>query len=236
MATPPAANVMRPMREFAPRYAMQLEQGPPAAVLQALPEPRAMPPDTVPPDPQPPSSPVTATYRPPSPGEKLPADAASPEGRRDTAAAVPQAAPNSPTPPNSVPQASPPAAPPIVEPYRPPPLVAATASADTASLLPAMRVFIHHTAGSDPDAASAQVLAERLREQGFEVVAIRPVPFAIRTGSVRYYFDQDRAAARQLAALSGPLAGSGEPRPPLDFRHYEPKPSLGTVEIWMETR
>ena len=236
LATPSAANVMRPPSGVALRYAAHLEQGAPAAVSQAVPEPTPMPPDTVLLDPQPPSSPVTATDPPSTPAEKLPVDASTPDERRDTAAAVPQAAPKPQPPRNSAQPVPRPTVPAIVEPYSLPPPAAGTAPADSAIPPPATRVFIHHTAGSDPDAAAAQALTERLRGQGFEVIAIRPVPFTIRTGSVRYYFDQDRAAARQLAALADPLAGSGLPRPPLDFRHYEPKPSVGTVEVWIETR
>lgn len=119
---------------------------------------------------------------------------------------------------------------------RPPILGEGPAAKAAATVSGATRVFIHHTVGSDPDAATSQAVAERLRGQGFAVVAIRPVPFAIRRGSVRYYFERDRGAARQLAALAGPLAEPGGPRPPLDFSHYQPKPSPGTVEVWIESR
>jgi len=100
------------------------------------------------------------------------------------------------------------------------------------------RVFIHHTAGSEPDAAAARSLADHLNQAGFAVAGIRAVPFTIRTGSVRYYFDHDRDAARELAANSGASI-----RPPdgrslsaQDFSYYEPKPTFGTVEVWIESR
>ena len=139
---------------------------------------------------------------------------------------VPQAAPQSRASPEPVPPVQAGSA--VVDPHRPPPPVAATCRSrhrrrrrECSSTTPPAAI---------PDAAAAQALAERLRGQGFEVIAIRPVPFTIRTGSVRYYFDQDRAAARQLAALSGPLAGSGRTRPPLDFRHY------GRSPVWARWR
>jgi hypothetical protein len=233
---PPAASVTtRPPSGSAARPAVAAARGAPPGAPPASPEAGAQPPDSALSVPPPPSAPGTATYRPPLPGERPAADAAAQGERRDTAAFVPQAVPYSRTPPDSAPPVPRPAAPPVVEPYRPPP-AAAMPPAEPAMPSGAPRVFIHHTAGSDPDAAAAQAVAERLRGQGFAVVAIRPVPFVIRKGSVRYYFEQDRAAARRLADLAGPLAGPGGPRPPLDFSHYQPKPSPGTVEVWVESR
>ena len=100
------------------------------------------------------------------------------------------------------------------------------------------RVFIHHTAGSEPDAAAARSLADRLNQAGFAVAGIRAVPFTIRTGSVRYYFDHDRDAARELAANYGASIGppDGRSLSAQDFSHYEPKPTFGTVEVWIESR
>lgn len=100
------------------------------------------------------------------------------------------------------------------------------------------RVFLHHTAGSAPDAAAARALAEALREQGFEVAAIRKVPFEIRRGSVRYYFDRDAAVARELAAMCNARLAEdpGCARGPVDFGHFSPRPAPGTLEIWISSR
>jgi hypothetical protein len=97
-----------------------------------------------------------------------------------------------------------------------------------------VRVFIHHTEGRPPDRRAAEDVAERLSGQGIAVVAIRPVPLEISMGSVRYFFASDRAAATNLASAHGRLIGG--PARAVDFRHYEPKPLAGTVEIWLPTR
>ena len=97
-----------------------------------------------------------------------------------------------------------------------------------------VRVFIHYTEGSPADRAMAENIAERLAGQGIAVVAIRPVPFAIRAANVRYFFSGDREVASRLARTHGGLIG-GRVRT-ADFTHYEPKPAVGTVEIWLPTR
>jgi hypothetical protein len=112
----------------------------------------------------------------------------------------------------------------------PAPSSAAEASPNVAKPTP-VRVFIHHDARSEREAAMARVVAARLRETEFEVVAVRAVPFIVRTDNARYFFNQDREGARKLAAALGAVAGSGGPRSPQNFSYYEPKPSRGTVEI-----
>ena len=100
------------------------------------------------------------------------------------------------------------------------------------------RVFIHHTAGSEPDTVAARSLADRLNQDGFDVAGIRAVPFTIRTGSVRYYFDHDQDAARRVAANYGASIGppDGRSLSAQDFSYYEPKPTSGTIEVWIESR
>ena len=233
ISTPLVASAMRGSLEPASQPGVQTKYGAAAALPQEAIGPGTMPADPVLSMPRPPAPPITATERPPIRGGRA---AAGPVAQEEGSGAVPvpQATAQSRATPEPVPPNARPAAP-VLYPHRAPPLVAAT-SADPAASSSPTRVFIHHTAGSNSDAAGARAVAERLRREGFEVVAVRRVPFAIRTGSVRYYFEHDRSAARRLADLSGPLAGSGRKRPPLDFSHYRPKPSPGTVEVWIESR
>jgi hypothetical protein len=168
-----------------------------------------LPPLALPPAPDLTALPTPLPAAPPPPARAAPAEVASPPAIAVPAAAPPLPPAAKPLPGNAARQ---------LEPGGPSPV----------------RVFIHHAAGSGPGAAAAQSFAEDLRRAGFTVAGIRPVPFAIRAGSVRYYFDHDRAAARALAADYG--GAEGRPLPPQDFSHYEPKPSPGTVEVWIASR
>jgi hypothetical protein len=99
-----------------------------------------------------------------------------------------------------------------------------------------IRIFIHHTAGRESDAALAQRLAGHLRGQGFTVADIRPVDFSIGKASVRYYFEDDRNASERLADELGRfLENAGAPAPDhaSDFTHFIPKPRPGNVEVWL---
>lgn len=124
----------------------------------------------------------------------------------------------------------------------PPPAVTSepTDAAAAAGAQPAgsIRLFIHYTR-SPRTAATAEDLAERLRRTGFTVAAIRPVPFRIGNGGVRYFFPQDRSESRRLLDVVSRLpdidAGIG-PRSLADFTHYSPKPAPGTVELWLPTQ
>ncbi len=120
---------------------------------------------------------------------------------------------------------------PVDRPRHEAPPAPAPAQADAA--VP-VRVFVHYTEGRARDRRAAEDIAERLSGKGIAVIAIRPVPLAIGTGSVRYFFSGDRAAAVSLAGAYGGLIG-GAARA-VDFRHYQPKPQAGTVEIWLPTR
>jgi hypothetical protein len=99
-----------------------------------------------------------------------------------------------------------------------------------------IKVFIHHVAGHQQDAALAQRLADYLRGQGFTVADIRPVDFSIGKPSVRYFVARDHAASQRLVEQ---LARFFEGRTSLapdqasDFTHYLPKPRPGNVEVWL---
>jgi hypothetical protein len=123
-----------------------------------------------------------------------------------------------------------------IGPASPPPLPQARPAAEAALPGPT-RIFIHYPAGAADAAARAQALAQLLRQRGAGVVEIRPVPFAIASGGVRYFHAADRAAAVRLLGLTrSALAGSeGNRMPPTpgDFSYFRPSPSPGTLEVWL---
>ena len=106
------------------------------------------------------------------------------------------------------------------------------------SALPAgdIRIFIHHVADHQGDAALAQRLTDYLRGQGFTVADIRPVDFSIGKPSVRYFFARDRAASQRLVEELGRFFEEGKALTPdhaSDFTHFLPKPRPGNVEVWL---
>jgi hypothetical protein len=99
-----------------------------------------------------------------------------------------------------------------------------------------IRVFIHHVARHQGDAALARQLADYLRRRGFVVADIRPVDFSIGEPGVRYFFARDRAASRQLVEEVSRFfeeTPSLAPDEASDFTHYVPKPRPGNVEVWL---
>jgi hypothetical protein len=104
---------------------------------------------------------------------------------------------------------------------------------DELSALPAgeIRVFIHHSANHQRDAALAQRLADYLRGEGFTVADIRSVHYNIGMPSVRYFFARDRAASQRLVEELGRFSQgtSLAPDHASDFTHFLPKPRPGAV-------
>ena len=92
------------------------------------------------------------------------------------------------------------------------------------------RVFVHHRAGSAAGAEAATALLGPLREGGFEVPEIRPVPAVPSQRVVRYFHADDAAAAARLAGRLGRGWAIQ------DFRGYEPSPGPGTLEVWVPDR
>jgi hypothetical protein len=99
-----------------------------------------------------------------------------------------------------------------------------------------LRLFIHYPAAQVEGAEIAARLAEYLRRRGFEVAAIRPIDLLVERPGVRYFFDRDYAESERLLDELGwffrgmPWAA---PARASDFTHYTPRPSPGTVEIWL---
>ena len=98
---------------------------------------------------------------------------------------------------------------------------------------PKPRIFIHH---SSRDRDLALRLATKLNDAGLRVAEFRAKNDGPSVASIRYYFDEDRAAA---IASRESVRWSLSPAVPVrlqDFRRYEPKPSRGTVEVWAPWR
>jgi hypothetical protein len=90
-----------------------------------------------------------------------------------------------------------------------------------------VRVFVHHRANSPPGAAAAEEVAQTLRGAGVEVPGIRAAPFVPSTPVVRYFHEEDQAAAARLAGRLGRGWAIQ------DFRAYLPQPSPQTLEVWL---
>jgi hypothetical protein len=118
------------------------------------------------------------------------------------------------------------------------PVASEVPTLDDHSTLPAgdIRIFIHHVAEHQKDAALAQRLADYLRSQDFTVADIRPVDFSIGKPSVRYFFARDRAASQRLVEELGRFFEGRKALTPdhaSDFTHFLPKPRPGNVEVWL---
>ncbi|MFO1037221.1 MAG: hypothetical protein U1E45_10280 [Geminicoccaceae bacterium] len=222
---PPPAAIPEPSQDEAPAAAAP-PPAPPAEPAAAAPPQPSPPPAITPPWPR-------AAPPPPSP-------AALPEPPQDEApasAAPPPAPPPEPAVEAPAPLAPPPA--PAVEPAAPPAAEPPPAVSPNVRLGPpgTPRVYLHYTSDDANGAAIAEALAARIREQGITVAGIRPVPFVIGSGSVRYYYDADAALARNLADICNaeadpPLCARGA----LDFQSFTPPPLAGTVEVWIADR
>jgi len=178
---------------------------------------------------------LAAILQPPEPAPALPSLAAPPPPAPPPALPGPAAGPVGPVDPPVAAAAPSPAEPPRPRPLR---LAAPTAPAVAGRPMPVHappRVFIHYSALDDGAGARAQVLAQLVRDQGFEVTGMRAVPFQIGEPSVRYFFPDNAGDADALVEASrripqmAELARSG----PTDFTHFQPKPQPGTLEIWL---
>ncbi|MGG5817650.1 hypothetical protein [Falsiroseomonas sp. HW251] len=129
------------------------------------------------------------------------------------------------TPANAPPAIAGPAptAPPNVAASAPPALQA------SAEPLGRLRVFVHHRAQSAAGAGAATELAQALRNAGVQVREIRPAPFVPSTPVIRYFHEEDQAAAARLAGRLGRGWAIQ------DFRAYVPQPPPQTLEIWLPT-
>ena len=91
-----------------------------------------------------------------------------------------------------------------------------------------MRVVVHHRANSPAASGAAAELAQSLRGGGsFEVQGVRSSAFVPSTPVVRYFHEEDQAAAARLAARLGRGWAIQ------DFRAFLPQPAPQTLEVWL---
>ncbi len=91
------------------------------------------------------------------------------------------------------------------------------------------RVVIHVPAGSEATAAlSAHVLASLGSRPG--TVELRRVAETPNRPNIRYFHPEDEAIARQVATQ---MADTGLPWTLRDFSTFLPRPSRGTIEVWL---
>jgi len=101
--------------------------------------------------------------------------------------------------------------------------------AETAATPIQARIMLHAPTGV-PAATTDAAAAAISRVSGQPAAAPIPVRFAISRSNVRYYHPEDAAAAEAAAAALSAAVGPVEAR---DFTSYSPKPSPGTVEVWL---
>jgi hypothetical protein len=89
------------------------------------------------------------------------------------------------------------------------------------------KVFVHHRASSGSAASQAEELVQNLRGAGFDPQPPRAVPFVPSTPVVRYFHEEDQAAAARLAGRLGRGWAIQ------DFRAFVPQPPPQTLEVWM---
>jgi len=90
-----------------------------------------------------------------------------------------------------------------------------------------LRIVVHHRANSGPGASAAEEVAQTLRGAGFDVPTVRGAPFVPSTPVVRYFHEEDQAAAARLAGRLGRGWAIQ------DFRAYLPQPAPQSLEVWV---
>ena len=78
---------------------------------------------------------------------------------------------------------------------------------------------------STADSAAAEELVDDLELRGHQIKSVQPVDLTISERNIRFFHDEDRGEAARLAeAYDARLR---------DFTNFRPRPSEGTVEIWL---
>lgn len=216
------------------------------------PEPLSLPaPDAVPAAP-----PMAAQESPRLPPEEEGTSAAGPaagEPDQEVAAASAPAAAESPAPAGGAAEPGPPTAASEVSRAEPPSPPAAAAPAETAADVPrlsapeptqaaddpeatpgydpdSLRVLVHYPGGVGSETVQGALSA--LRDAGFGEVGPVSARVSISRTNVRYFHDEDSAAAEHIAGLLGDRL-AGEPPLARDFTYFNPPPSPGSIEIWL---
>jgi hypothetical protein len=186
-----------------------------------------------------------------APADRQPPPAAEPavlqlEAPEPSAGPLREAGPDEPAPP------PPPVEPPAAAPAEAPPprridmaptaraaaaLQPDAATSTTRLELPAgaadLRVFILYPEGEAAAAEASDLYAALSSSGSLPLVVLRDVTFAIASPRIRYFYDEDAAAAATLAGfLDVPADGSGTWEVQ-DFTHISPRPAPGTLEVYV---
>jgi hypothetical protein len=121
---------------------------------------------------------------------------------------------------------------PVPDPASPPASVQTAAAATQAAATldgawGAVRVFVHHRAGSAAALGAAQDAAAAALGAGLPVTELRAVGATPAAPEVRFFHAADADVAERVARGLGP---GWRVR---DFRHYAPAPRAGTLEVWV---
>jgi hypothetical protein len=97
------------------------------------------------------------------------------------------------------------------------------------------RVFVHYSSLDPSGLARAEEVAGALRAAGYEVVALRGVPFGVSRRQLRCYYEADLPLCDRMAALLDQVPGQkGRPSWGVrDFRGYPTPPAPRVVEVWL---
>lgn len=98
---------------------------------------------------------------------------------------------------------------------------------------PDLRVVIYHPRADQGAGQRAARLARDLEEAGYQLTAVRPVDFTISASHLRFFHDEDRSAGDRLRAT---LASGAEEVRLRDFTRMSPRPSPGSVELFLASR
>ncbi len=102
-------------------------------------------------------------------------------------------------------------------------LIPALTGAPTPNVITIDNLIVNAPASLTDKALDA--LMGGLKNEGFSFSEPKKVNFTIRKTNVRYFHPEDAAAAR---AVAGVLGGTAR-----DFISFRPRPSRGTVEVWL---
>ncbi len=89
------------------------------------------------------------------------------------------------------------------------------------------RIVVHYNANSRQ---AARQMAYMLAQAGFGESEMRPVQLSVSTTNVRYFHEENRAAAAAVAEILRAAWGQSQLK---DYTDYTPSPSVGTIEIWL---
>ena len=103
--------------------------------------------------------------------------------------------------------------------------------------VPDSRVYFHYSTLEGGGEETARQYAHHVLDNGFLSLEIRPVNVAIKTASIRYFYEDDRAESVKLSQALQQLTAARGATPVtysvVDFLRFTPKPRKGTIEVWI---